>query len=134
MPINPNHGKTSVLYMSATGTTLAVNVVGLTSWSLDKATDLVEVSAMGDANKSYVQGLPDVKGSFAGVFDSGTDQLFDGADSADGVLMYLYPNALVPTVYHYGPAWVNASIATGVTAAVTVSGSFAAKGAWGRKP
>jgi hypothetical protein len=48
--------------------------------------------------------------------------------------MYIYPSSLMPTVYWYGPAWLNASIAIGVSAADTVTGNFSANGAWGRKP
>jgi hypothetical protein len=48
--------------------------------------------------------------------------------------MYIYPSSLMPTVYWYGPAWLDASIAVGVAAADTVTGNFVANGAWGRKP
>lgn len=128
------HGKGGVVYASATGTGTAVNVVFLTEWTLDMATDKVEITSFGDLNKTYVQGLKDVKGNLSGFFDSATDQLFDASESADGVKLYLYPSALAPTVYFYGPAWVDASINTGVDRAVTLSGSFVAASSWGRKP
>ncbi len=130
----PYHGKKGVVYMSATGAGAAVNVVFLNEWSIDMATDKVETTAFGDANKTYVQGLKDVSGDLSGFFDSATDQLFDAADSADGVKLYLYPSADAPTIYFYGPAWVDASISVPVSGAVALSGSFAANGSWGRKP
>lgn len=128
------HGKGGVVYMSTTGAGTAVNVVLLSSWSLDKGTDTVETTAFGDPNKTYVQGLPDISGQLSGFFDSATDQLFDASESTDGVKMYLYPTSLAPTIYFYGPAWLDASITTEVSGAVKISGKFKANGAWGRKP
>ncbi len=128
------HGKAGVVYASATGTGAATNVVYLTSWSLDMATDKVEVTAFQDANKTYVQGLRDIKGSFNGFWDSATDQLFDASESADGIKLYLYPSSDAPTIYFYGPAWLDASINVAVDGAVTLTSNFVANGSWGRKP
>lgn len=128
------HGRRGVVYMSATGTGDAVNVISLNAWNLDFTTDKVDVTAFGDTNKQYVQGLKDVSGAIAGFWDSAADALFDGADSADGVKLYLYPSSDAPTIYFYGPAWVDASINTGVGDAVKVSANIAANGSWGRKP
>jgi hypothetical protein len=108
--------------------------VSLSQWSLDKATDKIDVTAFGDLNKTYVQGLPDIKGSLAGWFDSADDALFDGSESSDGIKMYLYPSSLAPSIYHYGTAWLDASISVDVKGAASVSGSFVAAGSWGRKP
>jgi hypothetical protein len=128
------HGGKGVVYLATTGSGTAVAAASLSQWSLDKATDKVEVTAFGDTNKTYVQGLPDVKGTLVGYFDSADDALFDGAESADGVKLYLYPSSLAPTIYHYGPAWLDGSISVDVKGAVSVNGSFVANGAWGRKP
>jgi hypothetical protein len=128
------HGKGGVVYMSATGSGAAVNVVYLTEFTIDMATDKVETTAFGDLNKTYVQGLRDIKGTISGLWDSATDQLFDASESSDGVKLYLYPSSLVPTAYFYGPAWLDASISVGVDRAVTISGNFSANGSWSRKP
>ena len=128
------HGGKGVVYLSTTGSGVAVAAVSLSQWSLDRATDQAECTAFGDTNKQYVQGLPDVKGTLAGWFDSADDALFDGADSSDGVKLYLYPSSLAPTIYHYGPAWLSASITVDVKGAIGVSSSFVAAGNWGRKP
>jgi hypothetical protein len=128
------HGSRGAAYLSTTGTGTAVAAVSLSAWTLDKATDKVEVTAFGDSNKTYVQGLPDVKGTLSGFFDSSDDALFDGSESSDGVKLYLYPSSNAPTIYHYGPAWLDASISVDAKGAITVSGSFVANGAWGRKP
>jgi len=105
----------------------------MSKWSLDMATDKEEVTAFGDSNKLYVQGLRDIKGSVSGFWDSADDSLFDASESTDGVKLYLYPSALAPTLYFYGPAWLDASIDVDAKGAVTVSGDFVAAGAWGRK-
>lgn len=128
------HGKKSQIYISTSGAGTAAYVPFIADWTLDKSTDTVEVSAMGDTNKSFVQGLPNCQGTFSGFFDSAQDNLFDAAESSTPVKMYIYPSSDAPTIYHYGTAWVSASMASGISAAVTVTGSFIAAGAWGRMP
>lgn len=128
------HGSRGAAYLATTGSGTAAPAVSLSAWTLDRATDKADVTAFQDSNKTYVQGLPDIKGTLSGFFDSSDDALFDGADSSDGVKLYLYPSTLAPTIYHYGPAWLDASISVDAKGAITVSGSFVASGAWGRKP
>jgi hypothetical protein len=127
-------GGRGVIYLSTTGAGAATATVALSNWSLDKATDKYDVTAFGDPNKQYVQGLRDVKGSISGWFDDTNDALFDGSESADGVKLYLYPSADAPTIYHYGPAWLDASIEVPVSGPISIKGSFVAAGAWSRKP
>lgn len=128
------HGKKGIVYGSTTGSGTAVQIASLNHWTLDMSTDTVEVTAFGDSNKTYVQGLKDLKGTLAGFWDSADDSLFDGADSTDGVKLYLYPSSDYTAGYFYGPAWLSASIDVPSGGAVTVSASFVAAGAWGRKP
>jgi len=127
------HGSRGAIYSSTTGAGTAALLVSMSKWSLDMATDKEEVTAFGDSNKLYVQGLRDIKGSVSGFWDSADDSLFDASESTDGVKLYLYPSALAPTLYFYGPAWLDASIDVDAKGAVTVSGDFVAAGAWGRK-
>lgn len=128
------HGKSGVVYLSTTGSTAATTTTSLSSWTLDLSTDKVETTSFGDANKTYVQGLKDIKGTLAGFLDDTGLSLFTAADSTDGVKMYLYPSSASPTVYWYGPAWLDASISVPVAGANTLTGNFVANGAWGRKP
>lgn len=127
------HGKKGVVYMSTTGTGNASPVIAMASWSLDMSTDTVEVTAFGDVNKSYVQGLKDLKGSISGFWDDTETKPFVGADSPDGVKIYLYPSSDATTKYWYGPAWVSASVDADNGDAVKVSMDFVANGAWGRQ-
>jgi hypothetical protein len=120
------------VYASTTGTGAAVNVIKLNAWTLDMPTDKVETTAFGDTNKTWVQGLPDASGTLSGFYDDNQDTLYTGSRSTDGIKLYLYPSSAAPTKYFYGPAWVDFSIATGVSDAVTISASFSANGAWAK--
>lgn len=125
-------GRTGVVYIaieSATG--VATNCVSLNAWTINRATDKIEVTAFGDSNKTYVQGLPDVQGTFSGFWNDSETKVFAGAASTTGVKLYLYPDSTAPTKYAYGTAWLDASIETPVSGAVTISGNFAAAGSWG---
>lgn len=126
------HGKRGVVYISPGSTSDAVAAVGLNSWSLNMPTDKVEVTAFGDTNKQYVQGLPDVSGNLAGWWDDTSDQLYDASRAADGVNLYLYPASNASGKYWYGPAWVDFSIDVGHDKGVAVSAAFVARGAWGQ--
>lgn len=125
-------GRKGVVYISTTGSGNASSI-NLTEWSLNKATDKIDVTSFGDANKTYVQGLPDVSGSFRGFWDHSDTKLFDAAASADGCKLYLYMSSDAAGLYFYGPAWVDASISQNVSGAVEIQGDFAANGSWGQK-
>lgn len=128
------HGKKGVVYLSTTGAGTAVAAVSLNNYTADFSTDKVETTSFGDPNKTYVQGLKDIKGTISGYLDDTGLAIFTSADSVDGIKMYLYPSSDSPTVYWYGPAWLDASIAIPVAGANTLTGNFVANGAWGRKP
>jgi hypothetical protein len=124
-------GRKGVVYLSSTGSGAAVNVIKLNAWTINKTTDKIEVTSFGDANKTYVQGLPDVQGTVSGFWDNTETKPFTAAGSSDGCKLYLYPSSDITGSYHYGPAWLDMSMDTSVSAAVTISGSFAANGSWG---
>lgn len=128
------HAKNARIYMSASGTGTAAPLAGAAAWSLNKATDRVETTAFGDSNKQYVQGFADVSGDFTVVWDDTDDTAFDASEASDGCKIYLYPSTLVSTIYHYGPAWVDVTQSAAVDGRVELSGTFVARGDWGRKP
>jgi hypothetical protein len=123
-------GRKGVVYISITASGGASNVIKLNGWTINKTTDKIEVTSFGDANKTYVQGLPDIQGTLSGFWDSTETKPFAGAASTDGIKMYLYPSADVPGSYHYGPAWLDMSMETPVAGAVSISGNFVANGSW----
>jgi len=125
-------GRSGAVYLaieSATG--VATTTIKLNAWTLDRATDTYETTAFGDTNKTYVQGLPDLKGTISGVWDDSETKPFAGAASATGVKLYLYPDITnSPTKYAYGTAWLNASIETPVGGAVKLTANFVAAASW----
>ena len=125
-------GRKGVIYISPDGTSAAVSIVNMKTWNLNMPTDKIEVTAFGDSNKKYVQGLPDATGTLSGWWDDTSDQLYDASRSTNGVKLYLYPSSDASTKYWYGPAWVDFSITTDVKGAVEVSAGFVANGAWGQ--
>jgi hypothetical protein len=126
------HGRRGSILISTTAAGAASALLSQTEWSLDMPTDRVETTAFGDSNKTYVQGLRDISGSFSGFWNDAESKLFTAAQSSDGIRMYLYPDLTnAPSKYAYGPAWLDASVTTGVAAAAATSGTFAANGAWG---
>lgn len=125
-------GRTGAVYMaieSATG--VATATIKLNAWTLNRDTDTFEVTAFGDSNKTYVQGLPDLKGTLSGSWDDSETKPFAGAASSTGVKLYLYPDITnAPTKYAYGTAWLNASIETPVNGEVKMSANFVAANSW----
>jgi hypothetical protein len=123
-------GRKGVVYISTTGSGNASIMAGLTEWSINRATDKIEVTSFGESNKTYVQGLPDVSGSFNGFWDHADTKLFTAAGSTDGCKIYLYPSSDNTGAYHYGPAWLDASMTTNVNGAVEITSDFVANGSW----
>ena len=123
-------GKKAVVYLSTTGSGNATNVIKLNKWSIDASTDKIEVTAFGDTNKTYVQGLPDIKGTVSGFWDDTESKVTTGAASTDGVKLYLYPSSDAPTKYKCGPAWLDQSFDIGADGAVQITGNFVANGSW----
>jgi len=125
-------GRTGAVYLaieSATG--VATTCIKLNAWTLSRDTDTFEVTSFGDTNKTYVQGLPDLKGTISGSWDDSETKPFAGAASSTGVKLYLYPDITnSPTKYAYGTAWLSASIETPVAGAVTLSANFVAAASW----
>jgi hypothetical protein len=124
-------GRKGVVYLSTTRVGAASSVLQLNKWTVNRATDKIDVTSFLDANKTYVQGLPDLQGTFDGFWNDQENKPFTAAASADGCNMYLYPSADAPSKYWFGPAWMDVSMETPVSGAATISASFAAAGSWG---
>ena len=125
----PKAGRFGVVYLGATNGGTAVNQPNLRSWSLDGATDFIDVTCMGDSNHSYVSGIPDSSGAFNGVWDSATTTIFYTA-ARDGLSrkMYLYPSTLTPANYFFG-ILLDSSFSGAWDAAVEVTANWKAAGA-----
>lgn len=125
-------GRKGLMYLSTTGGGTAVSVIKISEWTLDMSTDMIEVTAFQDANKTYVQGLKDIKFTYKGFWDDTETKPFVAADSSTAVSVYLYPSSDAPAKYWYGTAWMNVSISNPVNGATAISGSGAAAGTWTR--
>ena len=125
-------GRFGRVLLSDTGTDHTLTTVAsLDSWKVDRKASRQDVTAFGDANKTYVQDLADVNGSFTGWWDDTEDQAWVSAASSSGCYMYLYPDVTNnPEKYAYGPAWMDASIDVAVGTPVKITGTFAANGDW----
>jgi hypothetical protein len=126
----PYHAKDAVVYLAPDGTTMASPLAQATEWTLDMNTDTVEVTAFGDTNKTYVQGLPDVQGTISGLVTDTEDKWFKAAASTAGVRIYLYWSKNMTSKYAYGTAWFRFSVSNTMTSAAEISGSFVAAGPW----
>jgi hypothetical protein len=120
--------------MDPTGGATAVAVASLSKWSLSMATDKVDVTCFGDANKIYVVGLADVKGSLDGFWDKTDRTLFDVALGGKPATLKLIPCTDDPTYLFTGQAYVDSSIDVSATGAVTIKGDFVAAGDWTMEP
>lgn len=123
-------GRQGVVYISTSASGTATNVIKLSAWSLNRETDKIEITSFGDSNKTYVQGLPDLKGSFSGFWDDSETKPFSAAASTDGCKVYLYPSATAPSKFASGTAWMDTSIEVGVNGAVSITSNFVAAGSW----
>jgi hypothetical protein len=129
---NPGtHGKEGIVAMKMNSGDTYTAIGNVSEWALNMDTDKVETTALGDANKRYVLGLKDISGTFTAFWDRLTDVIFDGADSATGCYLAIYPSATSAQCWE-GPAWLSANIKGGVTSAVTIDATFSANGAWTR--
>lgn len=125
------HGRRGRLYVGiATDTAAAEPVAYLSKFSMNFATDNVEVTANGDANKVYVAGLPDSSGSFSGFYDDATAQTYTAATDGLARRFYLYPTTPSSAgPYWFGTGLFDFSVEGDVSGAVTVSGDFQAASA-----
>jgi len=129
---NPGtHGKEGIVAAKLTSGGAYVAIGNISDWNLSMATDKVETTSLGDANKRYVIGLKDLSGSVTAFWDRLTDTIFDLADSPTGCWLAFYPSSTSAQGWE-GPAWVDASIKGGVTSAVSIDMTFVANGAWTR--
>jgi hypothetical protein len=133
------HGKNGAIYFAPiTGTDpdtwtvgTPVKVAVKNEWTLSLNRDYVDATVFGDTNKTYLVGLKDISGTFAGLLDTSGD-LIVANSSTDAVYVYLYaddvssPQVLVA----HGAGLVDAAIQASNTDAVRVTGNFRAAAAW----
>jgi hypothetical protein len=124
------HGKNGAIYFGGpiSGGTKVVNK---TEWTLNLGRDYVDSTVFGDVNKTYLVGLKDVQGTFAGLLAINGDAQVNATNS-DEIYIYLYADDRVghEMLVAYGPGLVDASITASNTDAIKTTGNFRAAGAW----
>ncbi len=119
-------GRNGRLYMNLTSGGTAEPVTFLNNWSLNFATEKIDVTAFGDSSMIYVSGLPDARGTYAGFYDDATVQMYTAATDGVARKFYLYPSTTNNAQYWFGTGIFDTNIDASVDGAVAISGSFAA--------
>lgn len=124
------HGKNGAIYLGGAKGSGGVKVASKTEWTLQRNRDYVDATVFGDINKTYLAGLPNVQGTFAGLLDTSGDLLLNAATS-DAQQIYLYADDGSSSVLiANGPGLIDGNVTTSSTDAVRFTGEFRASGAW----
>ena len=125
------HGKNGAIYIGGTKTGGGTKLVNKTEWTLSLNRDYVDSTVMGDTNKTYLVGLKDISGTFAGLLHILGDEQVNATDS-DELDIYLYADDRASNEFlvAYGPGLMDASITASNTDAIKTTGNFRAAGAW----
>jgi len=130
MPSGRISGAHGQVLADPTGGTTAVAIANLNKWDLNLDTDKIDVTAFQDTNKVYVQGLPDIKGTIGGWWDSAELTIFNIALGTVACYLKLVPSSLDATTFFAGKAWLSSAIAVDAKGAVSINGNFVAAGSW----
>lgn len=124
------HGKNGAIYLGGAKGSGGVKVATKTDWTLRRNRDYVDATTFGDTNKTYLAGLPNVEGTFAGLMDVSGDLLLNAATS-DATQIYLYADdGGSPILIANGPGFIDGNVTTSVNDAIRYSGEFRASGNW----
>lgn len=128
------HGKGGAIYLGGAKGSGGIRVAAKAEWTLNRSRDYVDATTFGDANKTYLAGLPDVSGTFRGLLDVSGDLLLNSSTS-DAQDLYLYASdaTLAGTSEYlvaHGPALIDAQVTVSNTDAARVTGNFRASDSW----
>lgn len=125
------HGKNGAIYLGGKKGSGGVKVTTKTEWTLNLSRDYVDATVFGDTNKTYLVGLKDIQGTFAGLLDVSGDYQVNAANS-DAINIYLYADdrGSSEILIAHGPGLMDASLTASVTDAIKTTGNFRAAGAW----
>jgi hypothetical protein len=126
------HGKAGAIYLGGPKG-VGTKLVNKTEWTLNLNRDYVDSTVFGDTNKTYLVGLKDVSGTFAGLLAIAGDAQVNAANS-DIVSIYLYGDDATTggteLLIASGPGLMDAAITASNTDAIKTTGNFRAAGAW----
>ena len=119
-------GRNGRIYLALASGGVAQPVAYQASWSLNFTSNKIDVTAMGDSNKTYVAGLADAQGQFAGFYDDASVQTYTAATDGVARAFYLYPTTANNSQYFFGTIFPDMTIDSTVDGAIAVSASWAA--------
>jgi hypothetical protein len=120
-------GRNATIYMGiASSAALASPVAYMAKFTINSASDKIEVTAFGDTSKVYVAGLPDASGAFSGFYDDASAQTYTASQDGQARKMYIYPSTLTATQYFFGTVLVDFALDAGVSDAATVAANWSA--------
>lgn len=128
------HGYGGAIYIGGAVGSGGIRVATKTEWTFNRDRDYVDATVFGDTNKTYLAGLPNVQGTFAGLLDVSGDLMLNSATSGDTTLYLYTSDGTVPgTTVHllaHGPALIDATVNVSNTDAAKITGNYRASGAW----
>lgn len=117
-------GRNAVIYLGTTTSAAASPLTYQNTWSMDFTSDKIDVTSFGDSTKTYVTGIADAQGEFAGFYDDASAQTYTAAIDGLSRKLYLYPSSLTTTQYFFGTVFVDMSVNAAVAGAVEVSAKW----------
>jgi len=122
--------------MDETGALTTFTPVASTNkWSISMKRERVDVTCFLDPNRVWVQGLMDVSGDLAGMWEAAASRpLLDVMMGDLAVGLKLVPSELDPTAFFSGLAYLDGGMDVAVDGAITINGSYVAAGPWTLEP
>lgn len=124
------HGKNGVVYMSANGSSAAVQVGGMSGFTVELDADTVDTTEFSAGYETSEIGFARATGNINGFYATDETTLWSAIDAVQSggyTNLYLYPSSAAPSKYIAAQAWVSGGIATGAKEAVTVTGRWGTK-------
>lgn len=117
-------GRNGRVYLALASGGTAEPVAYQADWAINFGTNKMDVTAMGDTGKTFLAGLPERTGTFAGFYDDATVQTYTAATDGVARKFYLYPNLSTVTQYFWGTIVVDMNIDASVDGPVKVSAAW----------
>lgn len=112
-------------------------LLSIKGWTLSMKTEKINVTCLGDQNRVYVPGMPDISGSLTGFWNSEDMSLIAAARAITPGFLVLIPDTTdmddesTPAPHAFeGLAYLDAEIDTDVEGAPALSGEILAAGPW----
>jgi hypothetical protein len=120
-------GRNGEVSWDPTGGATTVPILSLNAFTAEFKTEFEDVSCYGDVNRVWLPGMKDSSGSLSGFFNSEELALFEAAEQDTPGTLKLVPSTTEPLVFWTGPAYMDASIDSSLSAP-KLSGTWKAAG------